>query len=46
MALKSIAQAADIDIPVAISALFDKPICHDLVVDKRNIEEEVIRFIS
>lgn len=44
-ALKSIAQAADIDIPVAISDLFDKPICHDLVVDKRNIEEEVIRFI-
>jgi threonine synthase len=45
-ALESIAQAASIEIPAAISALFDKPVCHDLVIDKRDIEEEVIRFVS
>jgi threonine synthase len=44
-ALESIAQAASIEIPAAISALFDKPVCHDLVIDKRDIEEEVIRFV-
>jgi threonine synthase len=45
-ALESIAHAAGIEIPVVISTLFDKPICHDLVIDKSDIEEEVIRFVS
>lgn len=45
-ALKSIADAANIEIPAVISALFEKPICHDLVIDKSDIEEEVIRFVS
>ncbi len=45
-ALESIAETAGVDIPAVISALFDKPICHDLVIDKRDINEAVIRFIS
>lgn len=45
-ALVSIAQVAGIEIPATISALFDKPICHNEVIDKRDIEEEVIRFVS
>ncbi len=45
-ALESIAHAAGIEIPEVISTLFDKPICHDLVIDKSDIEEEVIRFVS
>ncbi len=45
-AIDSIAHAADIEIPAVISALFDKPICHNLVVAKSDIEEAVIRFIS
>jgi len=45
-ALESIARAANIDIPGVISALFDKPICHESVIDKSDIEAEVIRFVS
>ncbi len=45
-ALESIARAANIDIPGVISALFDKPICHESVIDKSDIEKEVIRFVS
>jgi len=44
-ALKSIARASNIEIPAVISALFDKPICHNSVVAKTNIEQEVIRFV-
>ena len=45
-ALESIASVANIEIPVVISALFDKPICHDSVITKNTIEDEVIRFVS
>ena len=45
-ALDSIARTANIEIPDVISALFDKPICHESVIDKSDIEEEVIRFVS
>jgi threonine synthase len=45
-ALESIARAANIEIPGVISALFDKPICHESVIDKSDIEKEVIRFVS
>ena len=45
-ALKSVARAANIEIPESIKALFNKPICHDQVIDKGSIEAEVIRFVS
>ena len=45
-ALESIASVANIEIPAVISALFDKPICHDLVIPKKDIEDNVIQFVS
>lgn len=44
-ALKSIAETADTPIPAIIAALFDKPIAQDTVIDKQNIEQEVLAFI-
>ena len=45
-ALQSIASVAKIEIPAVISALFDKPICHNSIIDKNDIEKEVIHFVS
>ncbi|MBU1643334.1 threonine synthase, partial [bacterium] len=44
-ALKSIAQKAKIEIPAMISGLFEKPIAQDTVIDKENIEKEILAFI-
>lgn len=44
-ALKSIARVANIPIPERISALFDKPVTQDTVIDKVNIEREVLAFL-
>ena len=44
-ALKSISAAADTAIPPMIEALFDRPVVHDTVIDKRDIEREVLAFI-
>ena len=41
-ALESISQSANIDIPASIRELFDKPACQDSVVDKDEIESEII----
>jgi threonine synthase len=46
LALESIAGAAGIEIPEVIRALFAKPICHDAVIDKADIEAEVMRFVD
>jgi len=43
--LKSIAQAANIDIPEIVQSLFDKPVCHKSVVDKDQIESQILDFI-
>ncbi len=45
-ALAAIARAADIAIPESIQALFDKPITQDVVVDKENIEAEILAFLA
>ena len=45
-ALESVANTAKIEIPGVIQALFDKAICHASVIDKKDIEQEVIRFVS
>ena len=45
-ALESISSVASIEIPAVISALFTKPVCHDSIIDKNDIEAEVIRFVS
>ena len=45
-ALDAIAKTADIKVPDTINALFDKPIAQDVVIDKANIEDEILAFLS
>lgn len=44
-ALRSIAETADTSIPRMIEALFDKPIAQDTVIEKQDIEREVLAFL-
>ena len=44
-ALKSIASEAGITIPDTINALFDKEITQKSIVEKENIEEEILSFL-
>ena len=44
-ALQAIAKKANISIPAMISDLFDKEITHDLIIDKEQIESEILNFI-
>ena len=45
-ALESIATVANIDIPAVIQSLFDKPVCHNTVIDKHLIEDEILAFLK
>ncbi len=45
-ALKSIAKTANTPIPGRISELFDKPITQGSIIDKDNIEQEVLSFLD
>jgi len=45
-ALKMIAAKARIDIPPQIAALFDKAIAQQTVIDKQDIEQEILRFLD
>ena len=45
-ALKKIADIAGVTIPVQIAALFDKEIAHNTVIDKRDIEKEILSFLG
>lgn len=45
-ALKSIAATANIQIPAVINALFDKPISQQTVIDKEQIETEILAFLG
>jgi len=44
-ALKSIAKEAGIEIPAVISDLFDKEITQKTLIDKENIEKEILLFL-
>lgn len=44
-ALKSIAQEANIEIPAVISDLFDKDIAQGTIIDKQDIEKEILAFL-
>ncbi len=44
-ALKSIAKEAGIEIPEVISSLFDKPIAQSTIIDKAEIEQEILTFL-
>jgi threonine synthase len=45
-ALEGISNSLHVEIPECISSLFDKEILHDKVVDKQNIESEILEFIK
>jgi threonine synthase len=45
-ALQTIAQAAQIEIPGVIRELFDKPIAQGDVIDKGDIEAEILKFLE
>jgi len=44
-ALKSIAKEADISIPAIINDLFDKEIAQKTIIDKKDIESEILSFL-
>ncbi len=44
-ALESIARTAGIQIPAMIRELFDKPVAQKTVIDKQDIEAEILKFI-
>jgi len=44
-ALKSIAQEASIEIPAVISELFEKEITQGTIIDKQDIEKEILAFL-
>lgn len=44
-ALKSIASAANIEIPAVISELFEKEITQGTIIDKQDIEKEILAFL-
>jgi len=44
-ALKSIASAANIEIPAVISELFAKDIAQGTIIDKQDIEKEILAFL-
>lgn len=44
-ALNAIAKEADIDIPAMIKGLFDKDIAQTSIVDKEQIEQEILSFL-
>ncbi|MEE9310018.1 MAG: threonine synthase [Cocleimonas sp.] len=45
-ALKAIASKANIEIPDSINDLFSKEITQSVVIDKRDIEKEILEFLS
>ena len=45
-ALASIAKQANIQIPQLIQELFDKPIAQDTIIDKKQIEQEILEFLE
>lgn len=44
-ALELIAEKANVSIPASIAALFNKDSCQSSVIDKANIEQEILSFI-
>jgi threonine synthase len=44
-ALSTIAKKANIKIPAQISALFDKPVTQKTLINKQDIEKEILDFL-
>ncbi len=45
-ALKSFSKSLHVEVPKSISALFDKEIIHKKVLQKEDIQEEILKFLS
>ena len=45
-ALAAVAASAGVELPKAIADLFSRPIAHPVVVDKQDIEAEILRFLE
>ena len=45
VALQSIAKEADVEIPDMINALFSKEVIYDTIVNKEDIEKEILSFV-
>jgi len=45
-ALAAVAGSAGVEIPDSIANLFTRPIAHPLVVDKQDIESEILKFLE
>ncbi len=45
VALEAISKEAKVEIPVMIKGLFDKKIIHDSVIEKEDIESEILKFL-
>jgi len=44
-ALKWVAEKANVTVPAMIKGLFDKPVMHNIVVDKESIKGEMLNFL-
>ena len=45
VALKSISKTANVKIPAMINELFTKEIIHDTIIEKEDIEKEILKFL-
>ena len=45
VALKAISKEANVEIPVMINELFSKKVVHDSVIEKEDIEQEILKFL-
>ena len=45
VALKAISKEAKVEIPVMINELFSKKVIHDSVIEKEDIEKEILKFL-
>ena len=45
IALESISKTANLEIPVMIKELFNKEIVHDSIIEKEDIEKEILKFL-
>ena len=45
VALKSISKEANVEIPSMINELFSKKVVHDSVIEKEDIEKEILKFL-
>jgi len=45
-ALAAVAGSAGIEVPAAIAGLFSRPIVHPVVVEKQDIESEILQFLE